>query len=660
MQPGIRWLALWLCGAALPLAAQNAITPGALATQGNLHTGGLVLDVSGDVDRDASAMLEWRVTGQPAFRAAHPLVRVDATHFVGSLFKLAPGTSHDTRVTVSDPDGVIGAPLVSAALATRADTLVEPTLRTLNVSTLGNDGNTGLGPGAGQALRTVQRAAQLSAAGDVILIAAGVYRESVDVTTSGTAAQPIVFRGVGAATVLDGADPTIFSGVAWSAQGNGVFAYTPPAGFATGHATTELGRLFRYGSLVELQALAAGFPGGFWFSGGTLRVKFADSSNPATHTLHVAREEDGFFLDGVDYVRIENLAIRHYGAGDFGKGVYFRYADDSVARNLLLSENGAAGVWLKGGSRNRVEFNTITDTSIPNWPWDETKGSSAENNGITFTDDIGRGNVLRGNVISGTFNGIGPCGSLPPPAGFSNETDAYDNVLSAHNDDAFEPEGHCSNVRIFGNRIRDVHMAFAVAPAAIGPTWILRNTAYDFGRTRTSQIDGYVASSIKINSGFAQAIGPMLVYQNTLLTTAPATEAIALLPTSTATGIILRNNILAGTRYVIERGTLPNVVWSQNHDLLHTTDATRFVRWQGTQYATLSAFFAGTGHEANGVAAPPNLFNPASGDFTPNAGSAAIDAGVVLPGINDDYVGSGPDIGAFEVSPVLFANGFEG
>ena len=53
---------------------------------------------------------------------------------------------------------------------------------------------------------------------------------------------------------------------------------------------------------------------------------------------------------------------------------------------------------------------------------------------------------------------------------------------------------------------------------------------------------------------------------------------------------------------------------------------------------------------ANSIYAETNplLTNIANGEFTPLAGSPAIDAGVVVPGITDGYNGSAPDIGAFE------------
>src|SRR5206468_2006613 len=219
----------------------------------------------------------------------------------------------------------------------------------------------------------------------------------------------------------------------------------------------------------------------------------------------------------------------------------------------------------------------------------------------------------------GTFNGIGPCGSAPPPAGgVTNETDLYDNLLYQHTDDGFEPEGYCSNVRLWNNRITYVHMAVAVAPAAPGPVYLLRNVAWRFGSTRTSQLDGYTASALKINSGYSTPIGPLFVYHNTFLTDAAATDAIALLNPGSS------------------------VAWDGDGDDLYTTDPARLVSWLGTRYDTLAAYGAALGQELQGLSAPPQLVSPAGGDFAPNPGSPLVDAGIVLPGINDGYSGSAP------------------
>jgi len=614
---------------------------------GNFHSAGVVATVSGDDNTDADVSLEWRLQGSNTFRAGHPSVRIDDTHFAGSLFWLNPGQSYEVKISLSDPDGISGESFLSTALATRPDMLAQPTIRTLYVDIRGNDSNPGTDPA--NPLQTIQRAADISEPGDLILIQPGTYWESVELSASGTADQPIVFRAAGSGVIIDGADSAIAAGVSWTSEGGGVYSYQ--TGFTTGHVVADAGRLFMYASLAELQTLTAGAPGGFFFDGSKLYVKFADGSSPAEHEMHVARHENGFYLNGLSHVRLENLEIRHFGAGSYGKGVYLRYSNDCAVRLCKIYGIQSAGVWLKGGGRNLIEENEFWDTSIFSWPWGSSKGNSAENNAVSFTDDIGRGNVVRRNTIHGTFNGIGPCGSAAPPAGITNETDIYDNILYQHTDDAIEPEGYCANVRLWNNHIQDVHMAFAVAPAAPGPVYILRNIAYQFGNTRTSLTDGYTASALKINSGYQTPIGPLYLYHNTFLTDVAGTDAVALLDPGYSTFIRARNNIFAGTRYALYK--VNPVVLDWDRDNLYTTDSSRFVYWQGTRYDASGDFQAATNQELSGIAGEPGLSDPDGGDFTPTRQSALVDRGAVLPGINDTFIGERPDIGAREYSSTM-------
>jgi len=116
-----------------------------------MHAGGVIAVVSGDDYQTATASLQWRQTGQSAFKPGQPLSRIDATHFAGSLFWLNPATSYDVQVTVSSPDGVTGAASQTAALQTRSDVMVEPTVQSLYVAPTGDDGNPG-GVGWGRGL----------------------------------------------------------------------------------------------------------------------------------------------------------------------------------------------------------------------------------------------------------------------------------------------------------------------------------------------------------------------------------------------------------------------------------------------------------------------------------------------------------------------------
>jgi hypothetical protein len=148
------------------------------------------------------------------------------------------------------------------------------------------------------------------------------------------------------------------------------------------------------------------------------------------------------------------------------------------------------------------------------------------------------------------------------------------------------------------------------------------------------------------------------MYHNSLYTTAPQTEAMYLLDPGVTSRLVSRNNLYVSTQYVWVK--VNTIAVDADYDLLYTTDPTRLVKWLGTPYATLAALRSGTGQELHGLVAAPQLVAPAAGDFRPVAGSAAIDHGVILPGIDDDYVGGAPDIGAVEYDDRLFADGFGG
>ncbi len=74
---------------------------------------------------------------------------------------------------------------------------------TLYVATTGNDNNDGRSEA--RPLRTLQRAANLARAGDVVWVRGGVYSANVSFQGSGTSSQPIVFESYpGECAVLDG------------------------------------------------------------------------------------------------------------------------------------------------------------------------------------------------------------------------------------------------------------------------------------------------------------------------------------------------------------------------------------------------------------------------------------------------------------------------
>ena len=86
------------------------------------------------------------------------------------------------------------------------------------------------------------------------------------------------------------------------------------------------------------------------------------------------------------------------------------------------------------------------------------------------------------------------------------------------------------------------------------------------------------------------------------------------------------------------------------------------------RFKTLAEYQRATGQDAHSravdysvfvKAAPPDftkptqLYTPEQVDLRLKAGSRAVDAGVVLPGITDGFAGKAPDLGAYELGAPL-------
>lgn len=121
--------------AATAVRAQDSTAFSSLGGCGTLQSGGVVATIGGDASGKASAALEWCVAGVGTFRADHPLMRVDATHFVGSLPWLDPGKTHEARGAVSDAGGADATSVRTATFSTRAEAGAFVPPRTLHVAT---------------------------------------------------------------------------------------------------------------------------------------------------------------------------------------------------------------------------------------------------------------------------------------------------------------------------------------------------------------------------------------------------------------------------------------------------------------------------------------------------------------------------------------------
>ncbi len=609
---------------------------GTLELYGTFHAMGIIFTLDGatDPNRNASVEVEYTGQGNCEFQQGFPLTRVADNRFVGSLFWLSPGRGYYVKISIEDPDG---GPLDGTTITALGSTRAEITLPTASNSYYVSPSGSGTTCSSGSPC-SLQEGINRAQAGEGVILLGGTYYEGeFTLPRSGSAGAPIVVRGnAGETAILDGADPNTFT---WTAEGGGVYSTTVNVA-DTHFVTADDQRLFPYQDLSSLQSLSLHDMPGFYADNTTLYVHLTGDADPNTQTMRVSRYNHAFSLSH-DFIYIADLTLRHYGQGSYAKAIYLDDASDNLIRNCTFSANDI-GVGLKREShRNVIEDCEFFD-SIFDWSWEDIKNiGGIEDGGVILYGPLdGRGNVIRRNTFHDDFDGFGACPNSSNAV--TSETDVYENTIYNMGDDGMETDGHCTNLRIWSNTFHDVLIGISVAPVYVGPVYALRNLIY---RTGVGNND-YTGSPFKFNSGYDTS-GPMYLFHNTADAALPGNNGLHIKTPGTWDLIYARNNIWSGTTYAVN-----NYNTSQPIDLdfnnLWNDGGANLVRWDNTNYASLSDFSSATDQEVNGLSVDPGFADPAGGDYTLSSGSALIDKGVLIPGINHNYEGAAPDIGAFE------------
>lgn len=624
-----RALLLAACALAVPAAAsaQNGSTPGTLQLHATFHAVGARLPYTGDANGNATARLEWRAAGAPSWTPGMPMTRISGARWAASVLWLQPDTPYDVRVVITDPDG--GGTSAPATISTRHELPSAP-LRTLWVATNGSDTNPG---SSTQPLRTIQAAANLAQPGDAIRVRPGIYRETVDTPRSGTETAPIQLLADQPGVIVDGSDPAYLSRSDWRADGGGVFS-VPYTGTTRLVCADSTQRLYHHATLADLQAGTGGVAQGWTVSGGRLNVRLEDGSSPNGHLIHVANLDNGIILD-MSYWRVSGMEVRYVGTTSGGSGIYLRGAIGCEVTGNHVHTIGGKGVYLRlDAADNLIQSNLTRDPRIGSWPWAAVKAHEEEQQGISNRG--GRGNVIRSNIVQGTFDGIDG-GNGDTDENWGADMDIYDNTITGAGDDAIEPEGMSGiNVRVWRNRIDDVFSGMSMAPVSQGPMYVLYNTFTNYRR-------GGFKFSIS-------GVGHIWIMHNTLTSSVSGTAAVH--PSGPYANVHWRNNIMVGNgaASVSDDAGESGVGCDFDGDLLHSNYPSLF-RWKGVNYSTLAAIRSATGFEVGGRSGDPMFVSAVAGDYRLRTGSPAIDGALRIAGINDAFLGAGPDMGALEFTP---------
>ena len=606
-----------------------------LSLYANIETVGVLLN---GVNLPKTAQLMYRQTNETNWQTGHPLVRIEDGRLVGSLFGLSAATSYEVKV-------INGTTETAGSVTTQPDELQFTPSTILHV----NDDSPAGGDGSVNApFKTIQDAVNQAAPGTQILVADGLYQETVTFPSSGTEGNWIQVKAEGSGAILEGS--RTLTGKIWKTYSSQKRVWFLKIGASIGYLARDQKRFYKYDSLSDLlQSRGHGkvsINEGWYYDPGTFRLYIRSLDDPSDHNWQLPQLNHAFDANGRDWLWIEGFEMRFYGTRTDGCGVCTLNASHIVIRKNKI-HNLQLGIFINWNGNNsqgndtRIEDNEIYDPLVNEFPWLATKGSSMEGTGIVLRGHIGA--ILRNNEIHNYFNGIYVGSSAKnavnnPAVAFDG--DIYNNYIHDISDDGLEPEGANVNQRFRNNKIDRMLIGISLAPITVGPTWVLRSTFTNF-----------TSSPIKWASN---PDGIVLFYHNTSWTSSANLNAMSMITPIRNT--VMRNNIFQGSRYAFEEPFIGSIGNDWNNDNWNTTSTAGnpHFKWEKIDYLNIAKLCTATKLECNGYETPPGLTNPRGGDFTLLSSSPNIDRGVLIPGINDDFTGSAPDVGAYEfVAPAF-------
>ena len=616
----MRALAPLLLIAVCTLHGQNDSRPGRFHVEhSTLLNLGFEWLLDGDANRNATVEVRFRKVGTTAWRPGIPLLRIGGERvfrdrelmnyivphgFAGSIFNLEPATSYECEFTLADPDGVTGQATQRVTVSTRSEPKSFPAGRVLHVYPPDHEGPR-LEPafiglkaayyGEGRGDWTAVRMKKVQP-GDTILVHAGLYRPER----------------------LNYVDPLSapFTG-SWSLSLKGT---------------------------AEKPITIKGAGDGEAIFDGAGNAKLFDVISTHHHIfegLTFRNTEVAIFAGDKDVMGAVALTVRNCRFEDIGVGVWTENAD---SRDFFISDNLFLG---REDQMRLIGWNQAGSRAAGIYPSHQLRSFFA-------IKVYGPGHIIAHNAIAYFHDAICISTYGPPdadPERRASSIDIYNNDIHLSNDDFIESDGGAHNIRVFQNRgVNAAHNGYSAQPMFGGPVYFIRNILYH----------------VPAGGAFKFSASPagILAYHNTLIGEQTAREPYS--------NTHFRNNLFMG-KDTPDRGVMtwangtPNYSTDYNGFRPNRNVAKQY-NWLApgaalTSYATLAEFQKATGQESHGVEldfdifeslAPPDPSRRYHGyhsmdlNFHLKSASKAIDAGQLLPTINDGFTGKAPDLGALE------------
>ncbi len=475
---------------------------------------------------------------------------------------------------------------------------------TYYVSKSGNNSNPGT---AAAPWLTISHAAAKVAAGDTVYVRAGTYHEAVSISTSGTAAEPIVFDGQGVAIV----------------DGTGVACCTSPAFVSSnGFVGTTTQGLFTLGAAAGLNHVTV--------QGFTIRNYKTTSKNDVPAGVLIVGGGTGIEILHNTVQNIESTAKQTQNAGPnaYGIGVF---GTSSTPLSVNVSHNIVTGCLT--GESETATFNGNVQNFVVSY------------NTIYGNDNIGMDAI--------GFEGVGPEGSDQAKHG-----DVFGNIIYNNSginnpgeqgggqDGGYDVDGlycdGCAQVVFERNLVyaNDINVEAASENAGeVSSDVIIRNNVTYGANSAGMTVGGYAQTGTGGSTRIT--IVNNSLYDDDLQGTGSGEFQIQY----RATGIVFENNIVyAGAQGVFLNGYVPGSGVTLNHNDYYTTSSTKQFVFDGVTYPSFAAYRSATGQDEDSIFANPHFDTrpvcSASGT-TPSGGYSSVTASGCTTAANLDIpVGS--------------------
>lgn len=583
---------------------------------------GIIIKYKGDDNGSFTAKVYYREKKEKKWIEGYPLVRIPGKRFAGSIFGLKPDTTYEAEVRFEGVDVLDNEQNAKntyncAEIITRSEKIPVPTGNTIFVTPADDMNKLFKGVKPGQ----------------TVIFKKGVYAGGYTLRVSGTENEPIILKSeTPGEAVLDGFDPAYAPD--WKIEGAETVPWSAcekePVYIAEGEV-----QLYRYAKYEDLKLNPAKAKS-YWYYGEKEKKLYCFYDNK--NKLNISFTDALVRLESANNIIVDGFSMRYAGTAVKLKAS----SDNWIINNNINNCGGGIKVYKYTSRDNVIEKNQLTDTSITSWEWKYVKATYFERSGISLGG--GSGNIVRRNKIKGFFNGIGASTwSELYEEKYNRDIDVYENEIWDIGDDGWEPEGACINTRFWGNKLYDILHPFSLAPITVGPTYVIRNIAYNFRGG---------SGAFKFNVGIDKADGNMFIFHNTCYTAVPDVNALTLSGNIPPSKITFRNNILCGVKYTIEDMT--KNVGNQldlDYNLWYKVPVpdSSVIKWKNERFKSFAEWQKKTGKELHGMLKEPAFFDTSKNDFRLKPESPAVDAGLILQGINTDFKGKAPDLGALEI-----------